>query len=113
ADPRSRHVGLSHHSRTVLERMLFAGVELPSLSPPERSDIDLEIAETYARINSERVTRGLPAHRVTATSGESLEKAIRALPIRVSTMGRGLEEDRASFLYSALAGRLAAEASTV
>ncbi|OFT20937.1 DUF3866 family protein [Dermabacter sp. HMSC08H10] len=112
ADPRSRHVGLSHHSRTVLERMLFAGVELPSLSPSERSDIDLEIAEIYAHINSVRSAHGVPAHRVTATSGEGLEKAIRALPVRVSTMGRGLEEDRASFLYSALAGRLAAEAPT-
>ncbi len=64
-------------------------------------------------MNSVRAARGLPAHRITATSGEGLENAIRALPIRVSTMGRGLEEDRASFLYSALAGRLAAEVPTV
>ncbi len=109
ADSRERHVGLSHHSRIVLERMLLTSVEVPRVSASQRRDIDENIACSYGSINEARRARNLEPHRVVETSSDDLDQAIRDLPIRVSTMGRGLDEDRASFLYSALAGRLAAQ----
>jgi hypothetical protein len=39
---------------------------------------------------------------------EGLGEALRAAPVGLSTMGRGLDEDYAAFLYSAAAGRYAA-----
>ena len=41
-------------------------------------------------------------------AGEALNAALQALPVRLSTMGRGLDEDRAAFVASAAAGRYAA-----
>ena len=112
ADPRERHVGLSHHSRIVLERMLFPSVEVPCVQAPNRREIDESIAGSYASINRARLARGAQQHHVVETSPDDLEQALRDLPIRVSTMGRGLDEDYASFLYSALAGALAASEAT-
>jgi hypothetical protein len=37
-----------------------------------------------------------------------LEDALCASPVRLSTMGRGLDEDKASFVTAAAAGRFAA-----
>jgi hypothetical protein len=39
---------------------------------------------------------------------DGLDAALRASPVRLSTMGRGLDEDHAYFLASAAAGRHAA-----
>jgi len=39
---------------------------------------------------------------------DGLDAALRATPVRLSTMGRGLDEDHAAFLHSAAAGRWAA-----
>ncbi|MER6584050.1 DUF3866 family protein, partial [Nonomuraea sp. NPDC001023] len=39
---------------------------------------------------------------------DGLHEALRAAPVKLSTMGRGLEEDLPYFLTSAAAGRLAA-----
>jgi hypothetical protein len=41
-------------------------------------------------------------------SVDGLDAALRACPVPLSTMGRGLDDDYASFLYSAAAGRHAA-----
>jgi Protein of unknown function (DUF3866) len=39
---------------------------------------------------------------------DGLEAALRACPVPLSTMGRGLDEDLAYFLAAAAAGRVAA-----
>jgi hypothetical protein len=39
---------------------------------------------------------------------DGLDKALRDSPVRLSTMGRGLDEDHAYFLTAAAAGRYAA-----
>jgi hypothetical protein len=44
-------------------------------------------------------------HAVVTVSVDGLEEALRACPARLSTMGRGLEEDLAYFLAAAAAGR--------
>jgi hypothetical protein len=48
-------------------------------------------------------------HAVLTVSIDGLEAALRACPVRLSTMGRGLDEDLAYFLAAAAAGRHAAE----
>jgi hypothetical protein len=42
---------------------------------------------------------------------EGLDDALATTPVALSTMGRGLDEDRAAFLASAAAGRHAASLS--
>lgn len=46
-------------------------------------------------------------HRLHRVDLDGLDAALRATPVRLSTMGRGLDEDPAYFLGSAAAGRLA------
>ncbi|HET8766310.1 MAG TPA: DUF3866 family protein, partial [Pedococcus sp.] len=45
---------------------------------------------------------------VVQVEGEGLDESLATSPVRLSTMGRGVEEDRAAFRYSAAAGRWAA-----
>ena len=47
-------------------------------------------------------------HRNIALRSEGLRAALDVLPVKLSTMGRGLDEDPEAFLYAALAGRCAA-----
>lgn len=99
ADPRPRHRGVSHHSQTAYGRVALAAADLvvPTGLPPalaERVAADL---------------RGLPdRHRIVEVDSTGLLDALRASPVRLSTMGRGLAEDTAYFLAAAAAGRYAA-----
>lgn len=43
-----------------------------------------------------------------AIATDGLHVALRDLPVTLSTMGRGLDEDPATFCHAALAGRAAA-----
>jgi hypothetical protein len=100
ADPRPRHRGVSHHSLTAFGRVALAGVELvvPSGLSPELAD---QVEEDLA---------GQPARNpVVHVHADGLDEALTAVPVRLSTMGRGLAEDAAYFLAAAAAGRRAAE----
>src|SRR5690606_30400911 len=44
-------------------------------------------------------------HELVHVPVDGLEEALKASPVRLSTMGRGLDEDRACFLAAAAAGR--------
>jgi hypothetical protein len=48
-------------------------------------------------------------NRVEWVDTEGLDAALADLPVRLSTMGRGLAEDRPYFLSAAAAGRFAAQ----
>src|SRR3712207_612440 len=89
ADPRPRHRGVSHHSLTAFGRVALGGV---SLVAPRGlgSDLGNQVEEDLA---------GQPArNRVEWVDTEGLDAALTDLPVRLSTMGRGLAEDRAYFL---------------
>jgi Protein of unknown function (DUF3866) len=95
-DPRPRHLGLSHHTRSVLELML-GGVEVPvpseldDLWPLSAGDPDDVLAEaTHGTHVLSEMSVDLPGY---AESG---------LPVR--TMGRDLEEDRLFFSAALAAG---------
>jgi hypothetical protein len=99
ADPRPRHHGVSHHSLTAYGRVALAPADLvvPGGLPPALAD---EIAAALATLPDR--------HRVVRVPSDGLDAALRALPLRLSTMGRDLDADHAYFLAAAAAGRHAA-----
>ncbi len=98
ADPRERHRGISHHSLTAYGRVALAraDVVVPELPGP-----------FGARVNAEAQPLGR-RHSLVRVPVDGLYETLRACPVRLSTMGRGLDEDLAYFLAAAAAGRHAA-----
>ncbi len=98
ADSRERHQGVSHHSLTAYGRVALApcDVVVPTLPEPLGSRVAAEAAPLAAR------------HRLVTVPVDGLESALRACPVGLSTMGRGLDEDLGYFLAAAAAGRHAA-----
>ncbi len=98
ADARERHRGVSHHSLTAYGRVALARAQV--------------VVPLLPGVLGERVRAQAGAlgdrHELVDVGVDGLEEAVRALPVKVSTMGRGLEEDRAAFLSAAAAGRHAA-----
>jgi hypothetical protein len=99
ADPRERHRGISHHSLTAFGRVALAAADL---AVPDGLSSELEQA-VAADLAALRVR-----HRIVTVSSAGLDQALRALPVTLSTMGRGLDQDYAYFLAAAAAGRHAA-----
>ncbi|MEU8138994.1 DUF3866 family protein [Streptodolium elevatio] len=98
ADPRERHQGVSHHSLTAYGRVALAAADVvvPDLDEPLASQLAADVATLRAR------------HRVVTVPVDGLDEALRTTPVKLSTMGRGLDEDHAHFVASAAAGRHAA-----
>jgi Protein of unknown function (DUF3866) len=102
ADRRERHRGISHHSLTTYGRVAMAPAYLPvPLLGGEFGDRVLEQARHLAAESAGRLQL-----REIDISG--LAEALSSSPVRLSTMGRGLDEDKASFVTAAAAGRFAA-----
>ncbi|MDN5794691.1 MAG: DUF3866 family protein [Intrasporangium sp.] len=101
ADRRERHRGLSHHSCTAYGRvaLVAADVAVPLL-PGAFGQLVREQAHALCAGTDGRLT----AHELAC---DGLEQALRDVPVPLSTMGRGYDADRASFLASAVAGRFA------
>lgn len=93
-DLRERHIGVSHHSLTAYGRVALspATVVVPDL-PGAFGERVRDQAELLA-----------VRHELVSVPVDGLHEALRASPVRLSTMGRGLEEDLAYFLASAAAG---------
>lgn len=99
ADPRPRHHGLSHHSVTAYGRVALRPADLVVPDPlPEALAVDVTVS-LAPLANPHRLVR-------VATGG--LDAALRASPVPLRTMGRGLDEDPVYFLAAAAAGRYAA-----
>jgi hypothetical protein len=98
ADPRERHRGLSHHSATAYGRVALAAADLPL------PDVD----DAFWRGVGEAAAQLAARHRLLRVDVAGLDDALRGTPVRLSTMGRGLDEDHAGFLAVAAAGRHAA-----
>jgi hypothetical protein len=95
ADPRLRHRGVSHHSLTAYGRVALARADV--VVPALAGDFGARVAAEAAPLGTR--------HEVVTVPVDGLEEALRACPARLSTMGRGLEEDLAYFLAAAAAGR--------
>ncbi len=99
ADARSRHRGVSHHSLTAYGRVALAPAELvvpDGLAPGLAAEVAAALAPLADR------------HRIVTVPTDGLDAALRAAPVGLSTMGRGLDADHAYFLAAAAAGRYAA-----
>lgn len=112
ADPRERHRGVSHHSLTAYGRVALApaDVVVPVLDPADATG-DPEAApsraELLARVHEQAAALCAPAGRhslVEVPAGARLLAALRESPVRLSTMGRGLDADPEGFLAAAAAG---------
>jgi hypothetical protein len=102
-DPRPRHLGLSHHTRSVLD-LLLGGVEIPV---PAGIDELWPLAAGDPGAVIEEARGGL--HRVREAPADLPGYAEAGLPQR--TMGRALDEDRLFFAAPLAAGRALADAA--
>lgn len=103
ADPRERHLGVSHHSLTAYGRVALAPADLP-VPAALPADLAGRIATQLASLPSR--------HRVVPVAIDDLAEALGALPVRLSSMGRGMAEDPVYFQAAAVAGRHAAGSLT-
>ena len=102
ADQRERHRGISHHSLTTYGRVAMAPADMPvPLLGGQLGDRVLQQARRLAAVSAGRLQL-----REMDISG--LVQALSSTPVRLSTMGRSLEEDQACFVSAAAAGRFAA-----
>jgi hypothetical protein len=94
-DPRERHRGVSHHTLTALGRVAMASADIavPLLPDPFGS-----VVRDACRSLGER-------NRLVEVETDGLLEALRAAPVGLSSMGRGLDDDPAYFLAAAAAGR--------
>jgi uncharacterized spore protein YtfJ len=99
ADPRPRHFGLSHHTRTALGRvaLLPALVPIPELPLPWKALVWRQLRESGI---TER-------HRLVEVDGRSALDLLDDLGMELRSMGRAREEDEAFFAAGGAAGILA------
>jgi hypothetical protein len=101
-DERQRHRGISHHSLTTYGKVAMAPADLPvPLLGGTFGDRVLEQARALTADSAGRLVL-----REVDVSG--LMDALSLSPVPLSTMGRNLEQDSASFVTAAAAGRFAA-----
>jgi len=98
ADPRDRHVGVSHHSLTAYGRVALAPADVV---------VPLLDGALGDRVRGQAAPLGAPTgrHHLVEVPLAGLLEALRASPVGLSTMGRGLDADGAAFLSAAAAGR--------
>ncbi len=95
ADARERHRGVSHHSLTAYGRVALARADV--VVPDLPGEFGARVAEQAAALG--------PRHDLVRVPLDGLLDALRACPVPLSTMGRGLDQDLAYFLAAAAAGR--------
>lgn len=98
ADHRPRHRGVSHHSLTAYGKVALAPADVVVPALP---------GAFGEKVRDQAWPLG-DRHTLVEVSTTGLESELLSLPLKVSTMGRGLEQDRAAFLSAAAAGRYAA-----
>lgn len=100
ADPRPRHRGLSHHTRTVLGEVARSRALLP---------VPRLEGEERARLWEQLARAGIPGrHTVLELPGETLLQILARAAFPLHSMGRDLHDDPPFFLAAAAAGRVAA-----
>ena len=101
ADARERHRGVSHHTRTVLGEIALrpALVPVPSLDDEKARFVNEQLAPILSRAG----------HQVRVVDAAPGLDELKRKDVRVTTMGRSVEEDREFFLAASAGGVLAAE----
>jgi hypothetical protein len=108
ADARDRHLGVSHHSLTAYGRVALAASDVPVPVPaPDVERLAGWGADLTRRVAEQAATLAAPTgrhHLVDVPAGPELLDALHDVPVRLSTMGRGLDADPAAFVAAAVAG---------
>ena len=104
ADSRERHRGVSHHSLTAYGRVALCQADIAV--PDFAGDGSPAMAELASAVAAG--VRQLSQHRLIMVDLAGLRTVLAASPIRLSSMGRGLDDDPGYFLAAAAAGRHAA-----
>ncbi len=116
ADPRDRHLGISHHSQTAYGRVALTPADLVVPRPaPDIQALPGWGPALTARITEQATALAAPhgRHRlVDVTADQGLLDALHQTPVTLSTMGRGLDVDPAAFLGAAVAGAHAVRLTT-
>lgn len=88
-DSRNRHMGMSHHSITVLDEIIQTktNVILPKLDLEKEEFIENQIESTKIRTK----------HDITYQDGSFIKEALDHYNLKITTMGRGYEEDKEFF----------------
>jgi hypothetical protein len=76
---------------------------------PRSSSQDAAEAPVTIALDAQLPQLETAGHTLVDVSTDGLREALEFSPVRLSTMGRGLDEDAIAFLASAAAGRLAAQ----
>ncbi|HVL33640.1 MAG TPA: DUF3866 family protein [Actinomycetota bacterium] len=97
ADPRERHEGVSHHTRTALRAARApADVVLPPLAPERAAVVRAQL-------------RDIGDHAVLERALGPTEAALESSPVPLRSMGRGYRDDPDAFRAAAAAGMRAAD----
>lgn len=94
SDPRTRHEGLSHHSRTALEMLALDGAI---------DSVEIGVPTDYVLPDLK-----LDRARTTTVDVREIANLMDALGIQITTMGRDVRADPAFFRFAAAAGRVGA-----
>ncbi|MCL5292802.1 MAG: DUF3866 family protein [Actinobacteria bacterium] len=100
-DKRLRHYGLSHHTLMALAIAAQApcAITLPEMSPEKFDEVMTRVDRTNLR------TR----HKILSIKNDITKKALTKFGLKVSTMGRGFDEDPEFFLAAGAAAVYALE----
>jgi len=98
ADPRGRHHGVSHHSLTAYGKVALAPADI--VVPDLPGEFGQKVHTQAQRLAGR--------HHVVTAPVAGLEEELRRVPVRLSTMGRGLDDDPEYFVAAAAAGAHAA-----
>ncbi len=100
-DTRERHMGISHHTRTVLSEIAKTSgkVIIPTLDEYRLNIIN----EQIENLNIHK------RHKVIYEEGDDILKAMNNFNLAITTMGRGYEEDKEFFLTLGAVGNYVAK----
>lgn len=114
-DSRARHLGVSHHSLTAYGKVALSAATIVntdlSVFEPTFADLPIPLSDLADSIAPQLNQMGALNKRLDFVSYDLPARITEQLangPVRLSTMGRGLNQDPAAFLFSAAAGAYAA-----
>lgn len=108
ADKRSRHFGLSHHTHTALAELTAK----PALLPLPRFEGLPGIARNFdAKVRAQVERASANRHSIVPVDAAGAWESLLKCPVKLSTMGRSLEQDAAIFISAWAAGNLALQQS--
>lgn len=104
SDGRARHIGLSHHSRTVFGKatLVSTNIAMPLIEKAKHNLIIRQMQEAEIDLK----------HKIILEEGEPGLEILKQRDIKVTTMGRSIEEEPEFFLAASCSGRIAAKILT-